>query len=175
MIVVQVMVRCCEAVNSSSSLRGHLIRILLRVEYNSVSRDAIPPLTAGGILNQVDPFVSGWNLLMLMTVPLCDLRTLRISEGAENLQFIVVAVKDDGLGMILQDFEHSNRSGVIRIDNSPKCHTQFRCRFDWTVLPRIPTFPHDVFVFGNIIRNGDVLVMRNGLPLEVHVYEDAVA
>ena len=79
-VVVEIPVGCVQPVNPSGRLRGNLVGILLRVEYNGVRGNAVPTLTAGGVLDEVHPLFSGRDFLVLVTVPLRNLRTLRIPE-----------------------------------------------------------------------------------------------
>ena len=80
MVVVKVAVWCCQAVNSPGCLYHDFVGIVLRVEYDGVCGDAVPALAASGVLNEIDPFFPGGNFLVFMTIPLRNLRTLRIAE-----------------------------------------------------------------------------------------------
>ena len=80
MIVVKVAVWCCQAVNSSGGLNHNFVGVVLRVEYDGVCGDAVPALAASGVLNEIDPFFSSGNFLVLVAVPLCDFSSLRIAE-----------------------------------------------------------------------------------------------
>ena len=61
-----------QTVYSSGSLNHDLIGIVLRVEDNRISSNAVPALAAGRVLHEIDPFVAGRDLLMLVTVPFSD-------------------------------------------------------------------------------------------------------
>mgnify|MGYP007031290932 CR=1 FL=1 len=80
MVVVKVAVWCRQAVNPPGRLYHDFVGIVLRVEYDGVCGDAVPALASSSVLNEIDPFFSGGNFLVLMAVPLCDFSSLRIAE-----------------------------------------------------------------------------------------------
>lgn len=59
-----------QPVNSAVRLPPIAITVGLGVEHDCVRFDTIPPFCPSSVLNQVDPAVSLWNLLVLVAVPL---------------------------------------------------------------------------------------------------------
>lgn len=68
MVVVEVSVRCCQAVDSSSSLHHDLVGIVLRVKYNGVGGDAVPALTAGRVLHKISSMMVVRNPFSWMSI-----------------------------------------------------------------------------------------------------------
>lgn len=69
-----------QTVNPSGSLNHDLIGIVLRVEDNRISSNAVPALAAGRVLHEIDPFVAGRDLLMLVTVPFSDYSPIGVTK-----------------------------------------------------------------------------------------------
>ena len=113
MVIPEVGIRRSEPVDSPSRLSCDLVGILLREKYNGVCGNAVPAFAASRILDEVHPFVPGGNFLVLVAIPLRNLSSLLIPERSQNIQFIIVAVEDDGLGVVFQNLQRGNRSGLI--------------------------------------------------------------
>ena len=84
-----------QTVNPSGSLNHDLIGIVLRVEDDRISGNAVPALAAGRVLHEIDPFVAGRDLLMLVTVPFSDFGPIWVTKIFENIKLVVEIVEDD--------------------------------------------------------------------------------
>ncbi len=90
-----------DTVRTTLGLLQNPVRIWQAVEHRLVGGNAIPTLTAGGVLHQVHPSLVIWNVLMLMPVPLGNRDAGDVSKSSKNLEFVVVVVEDDDSVMFL--------------------------------------------------------------------------
>lgn len=79
-IVVEIRERGVQTVDSAVRLPPIAVRVRLRVEANRVRIDAVPALCASAVLNQVQPALSCWNLLVFVAIP------LRYRETSTNVR-----------------------------------------------------------------------------------------
>ena len=164
-----------QTVDSSGSLNHDLIGIVLRVEDDRISGDAVPALAAGRVLHEIDPFIAGRDLLMLVTVPFSDFSPIGVTKIFENIKLVVEIVEDDDFRVIFHNLQHGNASGLVRIYHAAPVHTKLRSRFNRTVFPRVPAISRNIFIEWNVVGNRHILMMRCGVPLELHRHENAIA
>ena len=112
---------------------------------------------------------------MLVTVPFSDFGPIGVTKIFENIKLVVEIVEDDDFRVIFHDLQHGHAAGLVRIHHAAPVHTKLRSRFNRTVFPRVPAVSRNIFVERNVVGNRHILMMRCGVPLELHRHKNAIA
>lgn len=172
MVVVQILIRRIQSVDSPRSLPHNLIGVVLAVEYNGVRLDAVPAFSTGIVLHQIDPPIAFRKRLMLVPVPLCNFSVLAIVQTHQNIKLIVEIIEDDDPGPAFANIKHFFLSACISVHQLPQQIAELAGGLDWLVLPEIPPVLADRQILHLVVIHKYILMVRNSRPLEVHVNQN---
>ena len=167
------------------------------IEHYRIGFDAVPPLAACGVLDEIDPGFRVGDLLVLMSVPLSKIKawffvsvipcpyvqfaicraifSKSIKQPFQNIQLVVEVVEDDQPRMLLENIEQSELSRRILVDDSPPNIAEDACVLDRLVPIRIPPRLSDLLVLHSRVVAPNILMMSCRRPFEVHVHEYLVS
>lgn len=112
---------------------------------------------------------------MFMSIPFSHLVPWQVADLLEDLEFVIEVVEYDHARMLLKDFQKRDLPARRLVDDPPPNITEHACVLDRLVLIRIPSRPTDLFVLQRVVVAPNIVVVRYGFTLEVHVYEDFVS